>query len=397
MGVAFEGLFFLFLLAGAGGGAPNPKAPTAQEVLRYAPAEAELMAYADVASLMPQARQLLDAAANHALVKALPELRAGLAMIRTQVDEGLSQVRSTFGIDPIKDVSWAALFVQYPTTPGRTDPAFLVQIHGTFPPDLMTRLAPVLGGDAGEIEGKPVLRHREWTAGLDGAGAFLMGTPAWVEERLSSRWKAGRSSSMSAARTLLGKRPQIFLASAPSVDTVMVAQKELARDPELAFLRDLVGGHRYAALAVGAGALAWSWHAQGKESYQRGLLGSEGLVSLMRAGVHLTRGLARAALAVLPSYLDQVPELRQVLGHENELLALADEFAGDPDFKAQVAGIEPLETIEVSLISKARSGTLLPLLLPAGSALWLMLVARAPSAAPATVEEATTVEPTTAP
>src|ERR1700710_1442566 len=88
----------------------NPKAPTADQALQYAVADADVAVHLDAASIVPGNFKLLSQLADQPQIKASPELQKMVREAVGQIEGGRGMAKLATGIDVTTDVSDATAF-----------------------------------------------------------------------------------------------------------------------------------------------------------------------------------------------------------------------------------------------------------------------------------------------
>lgn len=367
------------LALGGVGVEQNPKAPSAAEVLRYAPGEADYMVHFDAAAVLPGTYKAIRDLPNEPVVAAVPELLEAAQTVVREMDMALGQVRQMIGFQPITDIgsvtAWFSL---------EGAPQVLVVVRGDLPRDLVQRLAGLTGSEPVPLGTSQVLEVDGMVLGMSHRGDALFGSREMVAPRLAADWRPvrpARDTLGARANKLLRGKPFLALASAPRGAARQLIEGQFAHEQELALLADILLGHSYAELAMTHKGVSWTWIATESAGYDRAKLASEGMIDLMRAGHHLARGSVRLLLAGMASYADQSEVIALLLQHQEAVLDLALQHTGDGNFTARVQGRERDRTVTVTASARRLSevipiGALVPLA-GAGAAFW-MLDAKAP-------------------
>jgi hypothetical protein len=365
----------LLLLALSGFGVQqNPNAPGSAEVLKYAPADADLMVYLDAEAVLPGNWKFLTGLATDPALEGADELRRNIQSGIALAEGGRTTVKSMLGFDPIHDVKSAAVFL---TVKAKGDPDVLIVVRGNFPADVAEKVGAQLGGKAEKADRPFVLLDAGMALSSGADGSLLFGTAATVKARAAKAWKPqkGKKGSLVArAPALLDQKPFFAFASNPSPTVVKLVAAEAKDEPEAAFLFDLILGHEFASIAMFHNGLAWSYRARTAAGYDRAVMASEGFVQLIRSSHLFTRGFAGVMLAAIESYAAEDPMVAEIAKHKAKLLALVEQWTGDGNFAAKVDKQQKERTVTVTATG-AKLTDVLPLggLLPAGAAGFLML------------------------
>ncbi len=382
MGMGFLEMFLVALMGLGGFGVqPNPKAPKAAEVLRYAPGSADVFAFLDVQAILPGTLKILQAAPEHELAGIFPEAREGLRALPQKVEELRSMMRSKLGFDPVADLRWVAVWVRV----DEESPSFLVAVAGA-PADVVERVAQQGGGQVTRVNGHPFF-HREGKRSALGAPArdvVLVGTPAWVKARLAGSWRPASPSKRTVAA--LSKGAAAALVYRPGVKLLHDIVEELHHDDERVG-RALLTGAEEASLTLTAKGLRWSIKTRTEEGYHLAELVSDGLVDVLRAGQPLSRAAVRWGVAALAALPPDLPQRDAVLAHRETLTKFLLGLTGDGKIQLQRKAHPKHRTIAVS----ATAGHLrevIPMLAlgiaaGAGAGFWFLVGSPSPPPPPA--------------
>ncbi len=357
---------------------PNPKAPSATEVMKYAPADTDFMAHLDLQAVVPSNYKALQKLVDHDIVKDQPATRAALTEMLREIDNGLLMAKGLSGLDIINDLHSITAWMQLP---GTAEPKALAVLRGNFPADLIDRLSQQSGTPKARLEGYDSISAPDGSATLALKGReLLLGTPAWVAARLAKSWQPPRfkaGSSIARATEMLRDKPFFALVSKPSPIAAKRLLQEMGNRDNAA--TDLVSGHALAVVTLEHNGMDWLWQARSKGGYERAVMTSEGLLDLFRASHFASRGLATIALSALRSYAGTSREIDAFLRHETKVLALVTGITGDGKFRADVRKDPTRRTIAVRARGKKLSDVL-PIsgLLPAIAA-GMFLLAGSPS------------------
>lgn len=324
----------VFLSLGDFGAAANPKAPSAAEILKFAPEQYDLMVWADLEVVMPKNYKALLSLADDPIVKSNPELAGQVQQMVREAEAARQMARSSAGFDPIEDVKSIAMFTKFK---GRGEqPDMLVVVRGKLPVD--------------KLKGLVGMAMPGFSAGAGPGGEFLFGTKAWVDEREAKGWKAKKANPQVAA--MLKTKPLFAVTSTLSPEAAAMLSTEIGTKENV--LRDMLEGHSFAGLYVGHNGAGWTYAARSKQGYARAAMASDGMIELMRSGHLAMRGFARVFLAAVDSY-GEIPALKPFIARKSEILALVLASSGDGKFKAAVSKQPAKQTVAVALSGKTLS------------------------------------------
>ena len=336
---------------------PNPKAPSAAEVMKYAPADADFMAHVDLQAVLPSNYKALQELIDHEIVKDQPRTREALTETLREIDSGLLMAKGLTGLDIINDLHSITVWMQLPSA---GMPEALAVVRGNFPADLIDRLSQQSGAPIARLDGYDAISAPDGSATLVLQGReLLIGTPAWVEARLAKSWRPARfkaGSSMAQAMAMLRDKPFLAAVSRPSQMAAKRLLQEMGNSDNAA--TDLVSGHALAVVTLAHNGMAWIWQARSNDGYERAVMTSEGLLDLFRASHFAARGLAKVVTAALRSYAGTSREIDSFLRHESEILALVTSITGDGKFRSDVRKDPRRRTITVRARGKKLSDVL---------------------------------------
>lgn len=346
--LGFVEFIALLLSLGNFGVSANTQAPSAAEVMQYAPADADIVIHADLQALVSSNYKALEALPGSEAIKKNPRAQEALEGVLGQIRMGASMVKGFTGIDPIADVHSVSAWLKLPSA---GDPEILVVVRGNMTPEIVARIAQTMGGTAAELDGNKVCTAPDGTMALGIKNkALLFGTTVWVRERLGKGWKAAKPASGARLAELFKARPFFLLASMPSQIAVTRMSQELSDSDNVAL--DLVRGHEFAALTLVHNGMGWTWTARDKAGYERALLASEGVIDLLRSSQFGSRGLARLVFAGLRSYSGRSSEIGFIVQNEAELMKLVDSVTGDGMFKVDMKKQAAERTVTVMATGK---------------------------------------------
>ncbi|MCC6999124.1 MAG: hypothetical protein IT370_31210 [Deltaproteobacteria bacterium] len=347
-------LVFVLLSLTTFGVQPNPNAPPAAEVLRYAPDDSDVMVHLDVEPMLANNWAKVQGLANHPAFKANPEVQNAVRQGIAQVEQMRMMAKATSGVDFINDMKSVTVFVPSLLREGE----FLVSFRGSFPPDLLDRVASKMGAPTAKSNGKTTMPTPDGKllAQVE-AGTLLMGPSGLVKAR-TGVWKPRAPRGATRVTGFFDKeKPFFLLAMSPSAATrkVLLAKGRRDQGTDAMMHRDLLTGLDYGAFWLKSNGVGWTVTTKTPAGLQRAADFSEGVVSFMRANHHVARGMARLALAALPSLGKQGA---MVTRFRPEILKLIEAWTGDGNFPATVATNAATRTVLVSATGKSLSDVL---------------------------------------
>ncbi len=347
-------LVFVLLSLTTFGVQPNPNAPPAAEVLRYAPDDSDVMVHLDVEPMLADNWSKVQGLANHPAFKANPDAQKVVRQGIAQVEQMRMMAKATSGVDFVTDMKSVTVFVPSLLREGE----FLVSFRGNFPPDLLDRVASKMGAPTSKSNGKTTMPTPDGKllAQVE-AGTLLMGPAALVKAR-TGVWKPRGPKGATRVTGFFDKeKPFFLLAMSPSAATrkKLLANSGRAQSNDAMMHRDLLTGLDYGAFWLKSNGVGWTVTTKTPAGLQRAADFSEGVVSFMRANHHVARGMARLALAALPSFGKQGA---MVTRFRPEILKLIEAWTGDGNFPATVATNAATRTVLVSATGKSLSDVL---------------------------------------
>ncbi len=323
------------LLGLAGFGlSPNPNPPTANQALRYAIPDADVIVHVDVASIVHANYKRLLALPNTREIRSSPDLAKAVRQVITQVEGARNLAKGTTGIDFARDISDVTASFQYIP---RRDPVFVAAIRGNLRRDLldkvgaMTRSQPVAVGGGKLLEmgrDKPALAMTK-------DGVLLAGDARLLRDRLSPSWRppGRRGTTLSTAWAAIDAHP-VF---AVSVALSRNARRDIARKmPGKNFVTDLVRRHRAYSFSVYHDGIGWSWTDSSRAGLEQIAMMSEGFIDLLRAAQIAPRGVAKIVLGAITSYRGTNRQIDAIIRRRGDIMKIVQSYTGDGNFKVAV-------------------------------------------------------------
>lgn len=347
--------------------------PTADQVLEYGIADADVSAYVDAASLIPGNYEVLTHLADQPEVRSSPELEQAVKEIVSQVEAPRTMMKAMTGVDPVHDVYDAAMFVR--SVPHRSADV-LVAVRGRFTPQLLDKIAALRGGapsHAGDATYVPL--DDEHAVAITHDGVLLAGATALVTARLAHDWHPPVHH-VDTALGYLGEEIAQHAVFAVVITPGNSARRDvLAALPPTGLAHDLAAHARMARFAVFQDGIAWSWLDRDRRGLQDMTEMSEGLVDLLHAAQVAPGGILKIALGALDSYRDD-KDLAPILRMRPQIERLLAQLASDGPFKAQVTPNPRTLRLDVRLTGK-HVGFMLPAVMLAPAAGFVFLARRA--------------------
>jgi hypothetical protein len=346
----------LMLALGGFGVDEDAKAPSADTVLKFTVEDADVVIQADLAAVAPRNYDLLVGLPDNDAVKANPDLLAMAKKVKANVEGIVSMGQQLAGVDIVHDVTSVTVFVDV-TDPG-TPMKKMVVARGSFPKDLVAKIAKVAGGTTGTIDGRDTLEIDSTTfVGMAKDGSVLVGPADWVKPRVADDWKAPKRKKGTGWATIakyLDDSPFLLVAGRLEDDVAAA----YARDLGAGFVSDLLTSHDLAVLSLRHDGMSFYWKDKTKDHLARMALAVDGTIDLMRAAQIAPRGAVELLVAALPSYQGTSDELDKIIAKKDDLIDLVDGFTGDGKFKATVKKDAKAKTITVEANGKKLSDVL---------------------------------------
>lgn len=340
--------------------AHNPKAPTADQALEYAVADADIVAHFDATSVIPGNYKVLTSLQNQPHIKASPELAKMVRKTIAEIDGPRGLVKNMVGIDLTTDIADATAFVRLVP---KQDPNVVVAVHGRFKPDTITKIAKMTGkGEVKDAGGTWVDAGDGNAVALTTGGVLLVGTDSLIKERVAPTWKKPvltAGGSLGNVADVLNAKPvfAVFLMMSQS------ARKEaLAKINTKNFASDIIKRHKLASFAVYHDGLGWGWIDSSRAGLESMTQISEGGIEVLRAAQIAPRGFAKIVLGAIESYRGANKQVDEVIKRKNDIVKLVASYTGDGNFKAQVDKDPAKLKLTVRLTGKSVSEVL-----PAGA------------------------------
>jgi len=352
--------------------ANNPKAPTAEQALEYAVADADIVAHFDAVSVIPGNYKVLTSLQNQPQIKASPELAKAVRKATTEIEGPRGFIKGQFGVDLTSDIYDATAFLRIVP---QQDPVVVVAVHGRFKRDTIAKIAKVTGkGEVKDAGGTWVDTGDGNAVALTNGGVLLAGTNSLIKERLAASWQKPALT----AGTNLANVAEVI--NAKPVFAVVMSLSANARAQLLAkmqgqnFATDVIKRHKLAAFAIYHDGIGWSWIDSNKGGLDAMAQISDGMVEVLRASQIAPRGFAKIAMGALESYRGMNKQVDDVIKHKGDIQKLIESYTGDGNFKAQVDKDPAKLKLNVRLTGKSLS-EVLPAggIIPFGAMAWLSL------------------------
>jgi hypothetical protein len=304
---------------------PNPRAPAAVEVLKYAPTDTMAVLHLDLVPLLANYPALVELSRSP-LVDLSPDLASALTTTVREIDSARNVARVALSMDILTDVTSATVFL----TPGGDQLRGLAVVRGKIPPALFTLAAGFIENATVDTE-RAIISSEGVTIAMVGSD-LLLGSSDLVEERLAASWKPTRppaGSLLARSAATFDKRPFLVVIGDDRVG---------GSTPEWPFA--------LASVEMYHNSLRFLIDSKSASDHTSAVLLTEAIADLMR-GIHaFPRGLARMLLAALP-HLRQ-PRFHKLVASQSQLLAfLGDELTSsnlkvtfENDRRAMRAGVK---------------------------------------------------------
>ena len=328
---------FSLLLALTGFGVDaNPHAPPPDQVLEHAVPDADLIAYVDVAAIVPRNFKALSDLPRDPMIRQSPDLVRATQEIVQEANAGRAMVQGLTGVDLVNDITSVSAFMKF--KPGHGDDDFdgVIEIRGHIPPDLIAKIARTSGAHVDTIDGRSgIALDAKTYLGMTRSGTILVGTTALVRPRLADAWRAPprpARSTLARVAQALDEKPFALYAFQPSRTLI----REIERKGGDNYGVDLVKDTSLAILGLRADGVMWAGYMRSRSGAERLAMASDGVIDLMRASQIAPRGVAKLAVAALDSYRGKSKDLDLLIRHKADILKIVDQYTGDGQFKATI-------------------------------------------------------------
>ena len=171
--------------------------------------------FSTIRALVPGNYQALAGMAGGPALREAPDAQAMIQDVMRELEAFRGMARGLMGVDPVTDIDSASVWIRLPAD---GLPAVLAVIRGTIGDDIVGRIASLTGAEVIEVHGRKALLAPDGVAMLAVKdGDLLVGTPAWVEVRLTEGWKPVRPRAAAArAAAMLENAPFFVAVSSPS-------------------------------------------------------------------------------------------------------------------------------------------------------------------------------------
>ena len=352
----------------------NPKAPTADQALQYAIADADIAIHIDAASLVPGNYKLLGQLADQPQIKASPELQEMVRHTVSEIEGARALAKMTTGLDVTTDIYDATAFFQIVP---HADPSFVLAVHGKFSAANLDKIAKLSGKSASKLGAGMIVDSnapREPAIALTKDSVLLVGTPGLVRDRLADGWRAPAHD----ASTNLGYVAEAI--TAKPVFAVVMTMSPGARSEAIGhlgahnFATDLVTRHKAAGFSIFHDGIGWTWVDSTKAGLDSIELVSNGVIDVLRAAQIAPRGIAKIAMGSLDSYAGTSAQIDDLIKHKADIQKIIETYTGDGNFKVKSDKIAKTMRLNVRATGKSVSEVLpLGLILP-GAAVALLQI-----------------------
>lgn len=310
----------------------NTKAPTADQSLQYAIADADIAAHIDAASVVPGNYRLLSQLADQPQIKASPDLQKLVRKAVGEIEGARGMAKLATNIDVTTDIADATGFFRIVTG---ADPAFVVAVHGKFSATNLDKIAKMTGNPAARLGTGMIIetgRHDPAIA-LTKDGVLLLGTTQLVRDRLADQWKPPSHD----ASTNLGYLADVL--KAKPVFAVVLTMSAAARGEVLhhlgsqGFAADVITRHKAAAFSIFHDGVGWTWVDSSQAGVDSMELVSNGVLDVLRAAQIAPRGIAKIAMGAIDSYRGMNAQVDDLIKHKADIMKIVEAYTGDGTFK----------------------------------------------------------------
>jgi hypothetical protein len=313
----------------------NPKAPTADQSLQYAMADADVVVQFDAQTVIPNNYKLLAALPNKPEIKASPELTQMVRQVVNQIEGARGMAKGATGIDLATDINDATMFLQI--VPQR-DPNFVAAVHGKFSTAVVDKIGKMTKGNVTKVGAGMMVEMGPDAPALAVTkdGVMLVGTSNLVKDRLADKWVApahGPGTNLGYAAEVINAHPVYAIVATLSP----AARKEIIQKVGgKNFLTDVVQRHKLFAFSIYADGIGWTWIDNNKAGLDAMEMMSQGGLELLKAAQIAPRAFAKIALGGLDSYKGTDKQIDQLIARKADVLKLVDLYTGDGNFKTTV-------------------------------------------------------------
>jgi len=313
----------------------NPKAPTADQALQYAMADADLVAHVDAASVVPGNFKVLGQLADQPQIKASPALQKAVRQAIGEIEGGRGVVRLATGIDVTTDIADATAYVRIVP---QAAPVFVVAIHGKFSPGNLDKIGKAAGAPARKLGAGTIVETgaHDPAIALTRDGVMLVGTADLVRDRLADGWKPpshDAGTNLGYLADVINARPVFAVVLTMSTAARGEAQSRLGAR---SFMTDVVMRHKAAAFSIFHDGIGWTWVDGSKAGIDSMELVSSGVLDVLRAAQIAPRGIAKIAMGALDSYRGTSAQVDDLIAHKADLMKIVDAYTGDGNFKVAI-------------------------------------------------------------
>jgi hypothetical protein len=346
---------------------PNPNAPTPDQSLRYAMADADLVVHVDAQSLIPGNYKQLIALGNQPQIKSSPELAKMVSQIVQEVEGARGLARSSTGIDVTTDIYDATLFAKI--VPGR-EPIFIAAVRGKLTTAVIDRIAKMMQKQVIKVGGGAMIEMGgdDPAIGVTKDGVLLAGASKLIRDRLADTWKPPArpaNTNLAYAQEVIAGKPVFALMLSMSASARKEAVSKIGGKN---FLTDVITRHKYATFSAYHTGIGWTWGDNSKAGLDSMAMMSEGIIDILRAAQIAPRGMAKLLLGAIDSYRGD-KRVDEIIRRKADILKIVQSYSGDGTFKTQI----DKDPVKLRLSVRA-TGKTLSEVVPAGAMIPLALV-----------------------
>lgn len=331
MGIGVMEAFIFLLVFGLNAvGEPSQPANPA-EVMRYAPAQADVFVHANIDAIVQPGWKWLNDLQNEAFIKNSPDVSRELANGLQKIEGAAKAFEQETGVDLFKDIQHASFWYRADSATDDDAISLLFSIKGSFKADLLESAVKGKGSHK-TIGGNTVYFNssKDFAAFQIGTDYVLLGSPSLVEARAEKGFAAPMSSQIKRWKKKLQGNPVIVLSVEPGANLRGLIKSEGAP----ASISGIVEGLSFLDIGLFAKGIDIDLDASSQDSYERFTMFFDGIVDLCRATQTSTRGVARTVLAILSESDPSLPPpIRLALKDRKALLNFILKHTGEGDFK----------------------------------------------------------------
>jgi len=349
----------------------NPKAPTVEQALQYAVADADLAVHLDAASVVPGNYRLLSQLADQPQIKASPELSKLVRQAIGEIEGARGMAKMMTSIDVTTDIADATGLFRI--VPG-SDPSFVIAVHGKFSAQTLDKIAAMAGKSAARLGAGTIveLGPGDPAIALTKDGVMLFGTTNLVRDRLADGWKPpshDAGTSLGYLADAIKAKPVLAVVLTMSAAARREALTHLGGGSPQGFAADVITRHKAAAFSIFHDGIGFTWVDSSPAGVDAMELIVSGVLDMLRAAQIAPRGIAKITMGALDSYRGVSAQVDDLIKHKADIMKIVETYTGDGGFKVAIDKNPKTMRLSVRATGKSVSEVLpFGLLLPAAVA-----------------------------